>query len=72
MGDKLVHCAKSFIATFLRVIELLRIDPFADELLLDALLPHVAKEGTRMVVMRCHVHPHIHVHGAVLVVELGC
>lgn len=71
MGDKLVHGAKSFITTFLGIAELLRIDPLTYELLLDALLPHVSKEGTGVMVMRCHIHPHVHVHGAVLVVQLG-
>lgn len=67
--DQLVHGAKSFVATLLWVAELLGVDPLADELLLDALLPHVAEKGTG-VVMGCHVHPHVHIHGAVLVVEL--
>lgn len=67
--DQLVHGAKSFVATLLRVAELLGVDPLADELLLDALLPHVAEKGTGVVV-GCHVHPHVHIHGAVLVVEL--
>lgn len=67
--DQLVHGAKSFVAALLRVAELLGIDPLADELLLDALLPHVAEKGTGVVV-GCHVHPHVHIHGAVLVVEL--
>ena len=67
--DQLVHGAKSFVAALLRVAELLGVDPLADELLLDALLPHVAEKGTGVVV-GCHVHPHVHIHGAVLVVEL--
>lgn len=67
--DQLVHGAKSFVATLLWVAELLGVDPLADELLLDALLPHVAEKGTGVVV-GCHVHPHVHIHGAVLVVEL--
>ena len=67
---QLVHGAESFVATLLGVAELLRVDPFADELLLDALLPHVTKKGTGVVVMRCHVHPHVHIHRTVLVVEL--
>lgn len=67
--DQLVHGAKSFIATLFGVAELLGVDPLADELLLDALLPHVAEKGTGVVV-GCHVHPHVHIHGAVLVVEL--
>jgi len=72
VGDQLVHGTESFIATLLGVAELLRVDPLADELLLDALLPHVAKEGTGVVVvMRCHVHAHVHIHRAVLVVQLG-
>ena len=56
-----MHGAESFVATLLRVAELLGVDPFADELLFDALLPHVTKKGTR-VVMGCHVHPHVHIH----------
>ena len=71
VGDQLVHGTESFIATLLWVAELLRVDPLADELLLDALLPHVAEEGTRVMVMPCHVHPHVHIHGAILVVQLG-
>lgn len=67
--DQLVHGAESFVAALLGVAELLGVDPLADELLLDALLPHVAEEGTGVVV-GCHVHPHVHIHGAVLVVEL--
>lgn len=67
--DQLVHGAKSFVATLLRVAELLGVDPLADELLLDALLPHVAEKGTGVVV-GCHVHPHVHIHRAVLIVEL--
>lgn len=67
--DQLVHGAKSFVATLLWVAELLGVDPLANELLLDALLPHVAKKGTGVVVC-CHVHPHVHIHGAVLIVEL--
>lgn len=71
VGDQFVHGAESFIATLLRITELLWIDPLTDELLLNALLPHVAKEGTGVMVMRCHIHPHVHIHGAVLVVQLG-
>lgn len=67
--DQLVHGAKSFVATLLWVAELLGVDPLADELLLDALLPHVAEKGTGVMV-GCHVHPHVHIHGTVLVVEL--
>lgn len=67
--DQFVHGAKSFVAALLGVAELLGVDPLADELLLDALLPHVAEKGTG-VVMRCHIHPHVHIHGAVLVVQL--
>lgn len=67
--DQLVHGAKSFVAALLRVAQLLGVDPLADELLLNALLSHVAEKGTG-VVMGCHVHPHVHIHGAVLVVEL--
>jgi len=67
--DQLMHGAKSFVATLLWVAELLGVDPLADELLFDALLPHVAEKGTGVVV-GCHVHPHVHIHGAVLVVEL--
>ena len=77
VGHQLVHGAESFVAALLRVAQLLGVDPLADELLLDALLPHVAEKGTRVVVVvvmvgrgRCHVHPHVHIHGAVLVVEL--
>lgn len=66
--DQLVHRAKSFVAALLRVAQLLGVDPFADELLFDALLPHVTEKGTG--VMSCHVHPHVHIHGAVLVVKL--
>lgn len=69
--NQLVHGAKSFIAALLGVAELIGVDPFADELLLDALLPHVPEKGTGVVV-GCHVHPHVHIHGAVLVVELRC
>ena len=67
--DQLVHGAKSFVAALFGVAELLGVDPLADELLLDALLPHVAEKGTGVVV-GCHVHPHVHIHGAVLVVQL--
>lgn len=67
--DQLVHGAESFVAALLGVAELLGVDPLADELLLDALLPHVAEKGTGVVV-GCHVHPHVHIHGAVLIVEL--
>lgn len=59
--DQLVHGAKSFVATLLGVAELLGVDPFADELLFDTLLPHVAEKGTGVVV-GCHVHPHVHIH----------
>lgn len=70
--DQLVHGAESFVATLLGVAQLLWVDPFTDELLLDALLPHVAKEGTGVVVVvGSHVHPHVHIHAAVLVMELG-
>lgn len=71
VGDQLMHGAESFIATLLRIAELLRIDPLTDEFLLNTLLPHVAKEGTGVMVMRCHIHPHVHIHGAVLVVQLS-
>lgn len=71
VGDQLVHGTESFIATLLGVAELLGVDPLADELLLDALLPHVAKEGTGVVVMGCHVHAHVHIHRTILVVQLG-
>lgn len=64
MGDKLVHCAKSFVARLFGIRQLLRLDPLADELLFDR-LPHVAKEGPCSV-----VRGHIHVHGAVAV-QLG-
>lgn len=67
--NQLVHGAKSFVAALLGVAQLLGVDPLADELLLDALLPHVAEKGTGVVV-GCHVHPHVHIHRAVLVVEL--
>lgn len=66
--DQLVHGAKSFVAALLRVAQLLRVDPLTDQLLLDALLPHVTEEGTGVVC--CHVHTHVHIHGAVLVVKL--
>lgn len=69
--NQLVHGAESFVAALFGVAQLLRIDPLADELLLDALLPHVAEKGTGvMMVVGCHVHAHVHIHGAVLVVEL--
>lgn len=72
VGDQLVHGAESFIATFFGIVQLLGVDPLADELLLDALLPHVAEKGTWVVVVvGCHVHAHIHIHGAVLVVQLS-
>lgn len=66
--DQLVHGAKSFVAALLGVAQLFGVDPLTDELLLDALLPHVAEEGTG--VMGCHVHTHVHIHRAVLVVKL--
>lgn len=66
--DQLVHGAKSFVAALLRVTQLLWVDPLTDQLLLDALLPHVTEEGTGVVC--CHVHTHVHIHGAVLVVKL--
>lgn len=69
--DQLVHGAESFVATLLGVAQLLWVDPFTDELLLDALLPHVAKEGTGVVLVSSHVHTHVHIHAAVLVMELG-
>ena len=78
VGHQLVHGAESFVAALLGVAQLLGVDPLADELLLDALLSHVAEKGTRVVVVvvvvgrgRCHVHTHVHIHGAVLVVELS-
>lgn len=78
VGHQLVHGAESFVAALLGVAQLLGVDPLAYELLLDALLPHVAEKGTRVMVMvvvvgrgRCHVHTHVHIHGAVLVVELS-
>ena len=64
MGHQLVHRAKSFVARLFGVRQLLRLDPLADELLLDR-LPHVSKEGPCSVVCG-----HIHVHGAVAV-QLG-
>lgn len=71
VGDQLVHGAESFIATFFGVAQLLGVDPLADQLLLDALLPHVAEKGTGVVVVvGRHVHAHVHIHGAVLVVQL--
>lgn len=66
--DQFMHGAKSFVAALLGITQLLGVDPLTDELLLDALLPHVSEEGTG--VMGCHVHAHVHIHGAVLVVEL--
>lgn len=66
--DQLVHRAKSFVAALLGVAQLLGVDPLTDQLLLDALLPHVTEEGTGVVC--CHVHTHVHIHGAVLVVKL--
>lgn len=56
MRDQLVHSAISFTAAFFWVTKLLRVDPFTNELLFDALLSHVAEESAGMV---RHVHTHI-------------
>lgn len=56
MRDQLVHGAVSFAAAFFWVTKL-RVDPFTNELLFDALLlSHVAEECAGMV---RHVHTHI-------------
>lgn len=62
VGHQLVHRAERFVARLLGVGQLLRLDPLADQLLLDR-LPHVPKEGPGPVVRRGHIH----VHGAVAV-----
>lgn len=69
VGDQLVHCAESFITTLLRVAKLLLVYPLANQLLFNTLLTHVTEEGTGGV-MGWHVHPHV--HGAILIVKLGC
>lgn len=56
MHDQFVHGAVSFAAAFFWVTKL-RVDPFTNELLFDALLlSHVAEECAGMV---RHVHTHI-------------
>lgn len=51
--NQLVHGAEGSAAAALLAI---RFEPLAHELLLDALLPHVAEEGCRVMVMRsCYV-----------------
>jgi len=61
VGHKLVHGAESFVAGLFRIRQLLRFDPFADELLLYG-LSHVPKEGPCPV-----MSSHVHVHGAIAV-----
>lgn len=59
---QLVHCAEGSATAALLAIWF---EPLAHELLFDALLPHVAEEGCRVVVMRsCYVQ-------AVLAVRVG-
>lgn len=67
--NQLVHGAESLATTFLAVRVLVWVDPFTDELLLDA-LTHVTEKRARVMMWR-HVHAHVQAHGPVLVVVLG-
>lgn len=69
MGDHLVHGAESPVASLLGSVHLVLVNPFTGQFLFDR-LPHVPKEGPRTVVRR-HVHPHVHVDGVAVVVELS-
>lgn len=65
----LVHCAESPFTSLFGSVHLVLIYPFTRHFLLYG-LPHVSKEGPRTVVC-WHIHPHIHSHWVVVVVELS-
>jgi len=67
--NHLMHCAERPVASLFGPMDLVLLDPFARQLLLDG-LPHVSEKGSGAVVRR-HVHAHVHIDRVVVVVQLA-
>ena len=68
MRYHLVHCAESPVASLLRPVNLVLVNPFTRQFLFDG-LPHVSEKRSRAMVRR-YIHAHIHIDRVVVVVKL--